>query len=174
MKLSLSSTHKGFVTLFAILIATVVLLLTIGATNIAYKETLLSSSARESERAFFSADTGIECALYLDRVSGIFVPTFSGGDCGDVPLEDVDSDGISVYLFRIDNGNNSCADVTVRKHVSIEGTLNTEIVSLGYNTNCDNVAAGEFDKAVERRLEATYPEAVAPPVVPPPGGGAAV
>jgi hypothetical protein len=35
--------------------------------SIALKQLQLSSAGRESQKAFFSADAGVECALYLDR-----------------------------------------------------------------------------------------------------------
>lgn len=56
---------------FALLIATLVsgLFLAIGAVifQIAYIQLLLSSVGRDSQFAFYAADTGAECALYWDR-----------------------------------------------------------------------------------------------------------
>ena len=63
------STKKGFALLFAILASSV--LLSIGAAiwNIAFREVLLSSFGRESQSAFYVADTAIECAFYHDFIT---------------------------------------------------------------------------------------------------------
>jgi hypothetical protein len=61
-----AQSRKGFAMLFAVLVSSV--LLSIGASifNLTLKELILSSSGRESQFAFYAADTGIECALYWD------------------------------------------------------------------------------------------------------------
>src|SRR6185436_17824462 len=60
------SRSSGFVALFAVLIASMVLLMALGISNIAFKEQVLTAAAKESQYSFFSADTGAECALYCD------------------------------------------------------------------------------------------------------------
>lgn len=64
-KISIKS-NKGFTLLFAVLVS--VLLIAIGASmiNIALKQVILSGAGRESQFAFYAANTGIECALYWD------------------------------------------------------------------------------------------------------------
>jgi Tfp pilus assembly protein PilX len=64
-----SYTHKrGFVLLFAVLISSILLSIGLGMFSIAYKELLLSTTDRESQVAFYAADTGMECVLYWDLV----------------------------------------------------------------------------------------------------------
>src|SRR3989344_4229619 len=58
--------RRGFTLLFAMIISSIVLSIGLGIFNIALKELVLSSAARESQFAFFAADTGTECALYWD------------------------------------------------------------------------------------------------------------
>ena len=60
--------RRGFALLFAILASSV--LLSIGAAiwNIAFREVLLSSFGRESQSAFYVADTAIECAFFHDFI----------------------------------------------------------------------------------------------------------
>lgn len=60
--------NKGFVILFSMLISSLILLISAGIFNIVQKEVILSSYARESQRAFYSADSALECALYSDIV----------------------------------------------------------------------------------------------------------
>jgi len=68
---SRQSPQKGFVILFAVIITSIVLLVSIGISSVIYKETLLSSSSRDGGYAFFAADSGLECPLYWDSL-GIF------------------------------------------------------------------------------------------------------
>lgn len=56
----------GFVILFAILISSVILLISAGIFSVAQKETVLSSYSKESQKALFAADAGLECALFYD------------------------------------------------------------------------------------------------------------
>lgn len=54
--------------LFSMLISSLILLISAGIFNITQKEVILSSYARESQRAFYAADSALECALYADIV----------------------------------------------------------------------------------------------------------
>jgi hypothetical protein len=60
--------NKGFVILFSMLVSSLILLISAGIFNVVQKEVVLSSSARESQRAFYAADSALECALYADIV----------------------------------------------------------------------------------------------------------
>jgi len=57
---------KGFTLLFAVLVSVMVLAVGTSMINIAVKQTILSGSGRESQFAFYAANTGVECALYWD------------------------------------------------------------------------------------------------------------
>ena len=59
---------KGSALYFAILMVSVLLALALLTTSVAIKETQLAMFSRESQEAFYSADTGIECALYGDTI----------------------------------------------------------------------------------------------------------
>lgn len=62
--------NQGFTLLFASLISALVLAVGIAILNISLKQLVLSSAGKESQQSFYSADSGIECALYLDRGAG--------------------------------------------------------------------------------------------------------
>ena len=67
--MTINNTNKkqqGFVILFSILVSTIILLMSAGIFRIAQKESVLSSYSRESQVAFYAADSGLECALYWD------------------------------------------------------------------------------------------------------------
>ncbi len=60
----------GFTLLFASLIGSLVFTIGIAILNISLKQMALSNAGRESQQAFYSADAGVECALFLDRGAG--------------------------------------------------------------------------------------------------------
>ncbi|MFA6430561.1 MAG: hypothetical protein WC229_01560 [Candidatus Paceibacterota bacterium] len=63
---------KGFAMLFAVLTASLLLTIGISIFNISFKELSISTNARESQIAFFAADSARECALYWDAKKGYF------------------------------------------------------------------------------------------------------
>ncbi|MEI8337737.1 MAG: hypothetical protein WCF92_01155 [bacterium] len=160
----------GFTLLYASMIAG--LLLAIGAAilSITVKQISLSAAGRESQFAFYNADTGTECALYLYRASKLWSPDVcpaglfpAKGDtsnadpsCVNLPsqaqclgllISSFKNDSNGTYGFSIDNisnknVNNVCFDVTVDRSVS---GVNI-ITSKGYNT-CSDV--NRFERAIE-------------------------
>jgi len=64
--------RRGFAMLFAVLTASLLLTIGISIFNISLKELLISTAARESQVAFYSADSARECALYWDVKNGKF------------------------------------------------------------------------------------------------------
>ena len=62
--------NKGFVLLIAIVIATILFSIGVGLATVIFKELILAFTARESQRAFYAADTGIECIRYWDNWRG--------------------------------------------------------------------------------------------------------
>lgn len=75
---------RGIALLFTVLLTTVLLLVALGIANVSYRELTFAREANDSYKAFFAADSGIECALYLDKpsatyVNGLFSPTLVGG-----------------------------------------------------------------------------------------------
>lgn len=60
---------RGYTLLFAVLVTSIVLSVAISILSISRKEFVLSTSARESQFAFYAADSGLECASYFDVVN---------------------------------------------------------------------------------------------------------
>ncbi|MBI5134273.1 MAG: hypothetical protein HZA81_02725 [Candidatus Taylorbacteria bacterium] len=162
--------EKGFALLFAVLTGSVLLSIGLSIFNLTVKELLLSSSGRESQFAFYAADTGAECALYWDfKGTGVFAtsssthsPSPSNPDCVDT-IGTPQTINVTNYLSRTSNSAvtqfsltipNSpaayCAIVTVTK-TAPSGIIKTEIDSRGYNT-CDTTDKGR----VERALKVSY------------------
>ena len=59
--------NRGFVILFAVTLASILLTISLGVSNIALREIKFSTSAKDTNDAFFAADTGTECALFNDK-----------------------------------------------------------------------------------------------------------
>lgn len=66
---------KGFTLLFAVLVSVLVLAVGASIINIALKQVILSGAGRESQFAFYAANSGIECALYWDLHGSTLVGT---------------------------------------------------------------------------------------------------
>lgn len=128
--------QQGFTLLIAIVITSTLLLVSTGIVSVAVREAFLSASARESQHAFYAADTGIECAIFWD-VRGINdVSAFSTTTTNQTIAcngQDItpDEDGdVSTFSFDFSSsGNPYCAAVTVTKTGN-----ETTIESRGYNT----------------------------------------
>lgn len=141
-------TEKGFTLLIAIVITATLLLVSTGIVSVAVKEAFLSASARESQHAFYAADTGIECAIYWD-VKGIdgvsaFSTTTSNQviTCNGQNITPVETGDDTTFTFDFQPLNPYCASVKVFK----TGNL-TMIESRGYNT-CDPLNRRRVERAV--------------------------
>lgn len=74
-------TTGGYALLFTMVILSIVSAIATGVSNTMYKSSLLSSTARESQIAFYEADTAIECGIYATEVD-LLVNITSGWNCG--------------------------------------------------------------------------------------------
>lgn len=151
--------QRGFTLLLAALISSVVLTLAGSIFTIAQKQIMLSSLGRDSQFAFYAADTGAECALYWDVRFGAFSTT-SGEvtpECDGKPLN---AEGVAVtppytVTFQLDFFSDAsagyCADVTIRKNTSNPFTV---IHSDGYSVPCAQLETS--GRALQRSIELRY------------------
>lgn len=58
--------NSGFAMIFTVLIMSLILSITLGMSNIVFKQRILSGLVRDSQIAFYQADTGSECGLLQD------------------------------------------------------------------------------------------------------------
>lgn len=166
-------TNRGFVMLFAVLLSSILLAIGLGIFSITYKELLLSSSDRESQVAFYAADSGGECALYWDAIhpgygtsifgfvgDGVNTPAVSGTGsplCAGIDINDVwetTDPGVTpiVTVFDVTFENGLCAHVTVTKDYDTETSQSTTVInSRGFNT----CREGDSRRA-ERGLRISY------------------
>lgn len=163
-----TKTQRGFTLLLATLISSLVLIIGTSMFSLAQKQVLLSSLGRDSQYAFYAADTGAECALYWDLRHQYF--SAAGQPDGVAPTCDgtsIAGDAFSGYgvpmtfEFELRGQNalaNLCSRVAVTKYednpVTEEVEPQTIIVASGYNTPCDKIATDA--RALERTVRLTY------------------
>jgi hypothetical protein len=147
------STNKGFTLLFASLIAALLLAIGTGIFNIVFKELILTSSAKGSQFAFYSADSGIECALFADLRKRSFAtstgsaPPPSETMCAGQNISSgwnvVTGANSAVTTFELTfPPSQQCATVTV-----IKGGGDTTIEARGYNT-CDTSNPRRMERGI--------------------------
>lgn len=163
-----SRKQEGFVILFTILIAAIIMVIGLGMYSIASRETALSGTAREAQYAFYAADAGIECALYaqsLDNsggnpiIDGVSSEVFA---CGTLPVTRVGgSGGITdpyVYRVMVDPVKRSCAQVNIFNVGTLTNPNMRRVIAQGYNLCNPNTATPLTDSPllVERNLDTLY------------------
>ncbi|HZS42647.1 MAG TPA: pilus assembly PilX N-terminal domain-containing protein [Candidatus Paceibacterota bacterium] len=168
---------NGFTLLFASLVVSLLLSIGLAILNITLQQVLLSSAAKESQFAFYNADTGIECALYWDKngPSGRIFATSSQSNS--LVASDINCNGVtaSAWSSALSNSGDGSWDtsfdliyptgecdvvknpttpivhIVVNKSFPDNINTYTDIKSRGYNT-CD----ANNPRRVERGLEVQY------------------
>ena len=145
--------QRGFTLLLAALLASLLLLLGAAIFGLARKEVVLSSVGRDSQFAFYAADTGAECALFWDMRYNAFASStgFSTAECDAENLGSFSFPGFGIPIEFEFEPNGYCARVSVTKNGS---NPNTVIVSRGYSTGCSTVETSP--RTLERAVRITY------------------
>ena len=142
---------RGFTLLISVLVAGVLLAVGLAIFNIAIKELLLSSSGRDSQFAFYAADSGTECALFwTQKQNGFSTSTPGTVTCNGTSIQNVGGVGYGTPMtveFEVDG---FCSIVSVTKN---ETHPRTKIESRGYNTTCDDTVN---PRRIERAIRVTY------------------
>jgi hypothetical protein len=136
---------SGFTLLLAVLITSIILGISIGFSIFVLRELAISAIGRESQKAFFAADSGAECVLYWDLKqipSAFSTTTTSSINCAGADYTVGGPSGISNFTLNFDNG--SCASVTVDKTVYLQ----TRMYSYGRNT-CDLTDPNRVERALD-------------------------
>lgn len=150
--------QKGVTLFIAILVTGTLLLVSTAIVNIAVRESFITSAARESQYAFYAADTGAECALYWDVKNPTGVSAFSTTTIVTISCNQNGANPVNPNPATVGGTDRStftltflpdpyCAKVTVTK--STDGK--TKIESLGYNS-CDI----SNPRRVQRAVRASY------------------
>ncbi len=170
----ISQSQRGFTLLMAALVASIVLMLGSSIFSIAQKQIILSSIGRDSQFAFYAADTAAECALYHDIRLQAFgtaedptvatVTCDKAADGSDLTAEttiiDGDTAATSTFLMELFErnvftneaaANTNCVEVTVAKNPSTPFTV---IHADGYSTPCAGITTSA--RALQRSIELRY------------------
>ena len=148
--------------MIAIILATIAVTLGISLLDLSYKQTVLTSTAKQSQYGFYAADSAIECGLYWDQKFNSFrignTTLGSSIKCGGRTVLDYDdtpgiTGGVS-YLKTVfyvacgdDDNNKRSGKVTVYKYA--DGR--TSIYGNGFSS-CD----ANDQRRVERGLKVFY------------------
>jgi len=172
MKYIKQKMNKGFVVLFSILISSIILLISTGIYEVVQKQVVLSSYARESQKAFYAADAALDCALFND-ISPILsgITSFPLGapllyskniECGGGTTQVRLLSGIttgeyadytSSFVFRYygvrdDAGlhiGSGCAYVLVEKKGELGVEIDTRITAAGFNVCKDGFNTNKYN-----------------------------
>lgn len=146
-------TDRGFTILLAALVSSVVLALGVAVFQIAYKQLLLSTIGRDSQHAFYAADSGAECALYWDARHDYFampppaIDAFCGGSTQ--PLS-VSGRGTNSMSFEFET-QGRCIRVRVTKS---DAHPRTVIMADGYSETCLSIL--ENPRTLQRTIRIQY------------------
>lgn len=151
---AITEKNRGIALLVAVIFTSVMLAFGVLIGSLGYKQTLLAQSVKESQHAFYAADTGMECLLYADQAmndgKGVFadddgIPlapdSFAGTfECDGNRLDlrmgsyTVGSVGYSSASASVDLTGGRCVDLSIYKPIG--GIGKTWIFSQGYSVNC--------------------------------------
>lgn len=151
------SSQRGFTILLATLVAAITLAIGLSVYILAQKQVELSRLGRDSQIAFYAADTGAECALYWDFRYGYFATSAPATVTAPNPLCDGESLAVSgrsstfpyTMTFQFEP-NGVCSQVFVTKSATNPRTV---IHADGFSTSCANINA---IKTLQRTVEIRY------------------
>lgn len=149
---------RGFTLLLASLVASIVLSLGMSIFELAQKSIILSSIGRDSQFAFYAADSGAECALYWDSRYSYFQ---AGSAPGVSPVCDTQAISASgragsypqTMTFTFEPSG-YCVIVSVEKTAGSGDSVATIVRSDGFSVNCASVATSR--RALQRSVELRY------------------
>lgn len=148
---------RGFTLLISVILSSVALAIGIALLDIAYKQVILASSARQSQVAFYNADTALECALYWDQQQNAFsyATPLASISCNNATLTITSNQSPTPPSPRVRTFVISCPGVPGGSSASTTiykwNTGSTSIYSSGFNT-CDPTNI----RRIERGLKVTY------------------
>ena len=148
--------QTGFAMLFTVLIVSLILSISLGISNITLKQTVLSSLAKDSQVAFYQADTAVECGMYYDLLDSFPLGTDPSAVsiiyCGNDEFRIDETQSYLDYLVFSQNNfasTSPCSTIIFDK-VTNAGTNEAIVQGLGYNVCTAN------PRQVQRALQVTY------------------
>lgn len=173
---------RGFTMLFALVVSSLLILIGISIINIMMKESIISSSSRDTQKAFYAANAGLDCFYYHDlnlsnfepNASGVIARTitcnstlgsvnFSESRGIDDPWSPITTDNDN-YFYLTDDMNGPCFSINLKKEWTfIPGDLGPPVVPEQYNVDKTYLQVRGYNicntaniSRVERGIEITY------------------
>lgn len=185
MKIKNNSGRRGFLIYLSVLFAGLALLIGLFILNVTRREIIFSGYNKESDYAFYAAETGAECALYWDLNNGegerTAFPLYNGdpgfniddeylvcsssgwtgsGELAPNVYYILGSYPVTTFRFNvyIDASRSYCAEVTVGKMRTSLGEVYTSLFSNGYNVDCNACCVSTTNKSdkLQRTVGLTY------------------
>jgi Tfp pilus assembly protein PilE len=169
---------KGIALLVTVIFMSVMLAFGVSLAALSYKQSVLASTASQSETAFFAADAILECTLYADQHQGAYLyenysanltqsqvdtlASYAATACdGSVYGRATGSwssgaSGVLTMTERVSFDNSKrCADIAIYKYANpLASGTRAFLFSTGYNVSCD--ALGSTARIVSRGIYAHY------------------
>lgn len=156
MKKIFQNNNKGYALLFTIMVISVISVVTAGLLNTMSKQLILSSLAKDSQVAFYQADTATDCGLYVDMTNPGDILNHGGAlKCGGLNLTlEAKGNGYVIYPSEINESLLPCFRIEVLKDKDTKPPYTiTTISARGYNfCNVENI------RTVEREIQVTFEE----------------
>jgi len=151
--------EQGFAMLFTVLLVSIALTISISISSVAYNQAILTSTAKQANRAFYAADAGIECALLFEYDPNSIEPfdclgtTVDVIGLGDYSLEENPDNTPNINAINLPE-NNGCVIVTSTVTTNPNGSEGRIIESKGYNVPCDQINTNprRVERAIRVRL----------------------
>lgn len=140
--------NKGIALIFSLIIVNIALAVGLTVFSLIVGGFPLADIVKNSQKAFYAADAGAECAFYWDRQDA-FKPVAGTISClekNDVALLFNEDDNI---IFDLNLENDSCVDVTVDK--SGASGFKTVITANGHS-GCDPGTANRVERTIRYRF----------------------
>ena len=129
--------HNGFVLLFALVVSAIIFFIGAGIFSISFKELMVSSISKESQKSIFAVDSGVECGLWAD-INDLVGDSVNFKTCFSDGQTNVIVDPINLGVFDVYySDSKTCAHVTFSSEATSDQGTKMTIVAQGYN-KCTN------------------------------------
>jgi hypothetical protein len=122
LKLNIVKSKRAFAVIFSVLAGSIMLTIALITATLAEKEVRLSSLAEKSRIAFYAADAGMECALFLDVQKDLF--KLEGANLN--PGSNLSDTG-SCYTYTDTDGSTKKVPLIVKKDSTTDTNDNNRV-----------------------------------------------
>lgn len=147
----MTNKKKGFTLIMALMVINIVLAVGLGVFDIVLREIRLSGIGRESQKAFYAAETGIECGTY--NVFTVSDPVSCAGNVvGNVPVRKIITSAPDSIDFSLNLENGSCVEVNITSSDITSTGAKVTIRSKGYNIDCGSSSSYKVERGVQKTI----------------------